>query len=88
MKGNKMPHNEVKKSIGALKAEVEQTPKDTGRFEEILHDAHEGLERYTPEALQDFAETLKREAAEFEVDHPQIVALINHITTSLSNLGI
>lgn len=83
-----MAHNEVKKSIGELKSEVEQTPNDTSRFEEILHDAQEGLERYTPEAIHDLTETLKREAADFEIEHPQVVALINHITTSLSNLGI
>ena len=83
-----MAHNEVKKSIGELKSEVQQTPKDTSKLEEILHDAHEGLERYTPEAIHDLTETLKREAADFEVEHPQVIALINHITTSLSNLGI
>lgn len=83
-----MPHNEVKKSIGELKSEVEQTPKDTSTFEEILHDAQESLERYTPEAIHELSDTLKREAADFEVEHPKVVALINHITTSLSNLGI
>ena len=83
-----MPHKEVKKQIGELKSELEQTPKETGIFEETLEAAKEGIERYTPEAVQDLVQTLQREAEEFEVDHPRITALINNIMTSLSNLGI
>ena len=83
-----MPHKEVKKQIGELKSELEQTPKETGIFEETLEAAKEGIERYTPEAIQDLVQTLQREAEEFEVDHPRVTALINNIMTSLSNLGI
>ena len=83
-----MPHREIKKTIGELKAELEKTPKETGFFEEKLEQAREGIERHTPEALHDLKETLQREADEFEVEHPRITALINQITTSLSNLGI
>ena len=46
------------------------------------------MERNTPEALKDFAETLQREAADFEVEHPRITELINNVVTSLTNLGI
>ncbi len=83
-----MPHKEIKKSIGELKSELEQTPKETGLLEETLEAAKEGIERYTPEAIQDLVQTLHREADEFEVDHPRITALINNVMTSLSNLGI
>jgi chromosome segregation ATPase len=83
-----MPHKEVKQTISELKAELEQTPKETGFLEEKLEQAREGIERYTPEALQDLTETLQREADEFEVEHPRITALINQVTTALSNLGI
>jgi prefoldin subunit 5 len=83
-----MPHKEIKKSIGELKSELEQTPKETGLLEETLEAAKEGIERYTPEAIQDLVQTLQREADEFEVDHPRITALINNVMTSLSNLGI
>lgn len=83
-----MPHKEIKKSIAELKVELEQTPKETGLFEETLEAAKEGIERYTPEAIQDLAQTLQKEADEFEVEHPRITALINNVTTSLSNLGI
>lgn len=83
-----MPHNEVKKSIDKLKVELQQTPKETGRFEETLENAVEGIEQYTPEAVKDLLHTLKTEAKEFEVEHPQITALINNVMTSLSNLGI
>lgn len=83
-----MPHNEVKKSIDQLKGELEQTPKETGLFEETLESAKEGIEHYTPEALKDLVQILQRESEEFEVDHPRITALINNVMTSLSNLGI
>ncbi len=83
-----MPHREVKKTIGDLKSELEQTPKDTGFLEEKLEQAREGIERYTPEAIQELAQILQREADEFEVEHPRITALINQVTTALSNLGI
>ncbi|MBN2161488.1 MAG: DUF4404 family protein [Pontiellaceae bacterium] len=83
-----MPHKEIRESIGQLKQELEQTPKETSQFEELLDHAREGLERYTPDAVQDFMQALQREASEFEVEHPQITMLINQITTALSNLGI
>ncbi len=83
-----MPHKEIKKTIGELKSELEQTPKETGFLEEKLEQAREGIERYTPEAVQELVETLHREADEFEVDHPRITALINQVMTALSNIGI
>ncbi len=83
-----MPHKEIKKSISELKNELEQTPRETGLLEEALEAAKEGIERYTPEAIQELAQTLQREASEFEVEHPRITALINNVMTSLSNLGI
>lgn len=83
-----MPHKEVKQRIGELKNELEQTPKETGFLEAKLEQAKDGLERYTPEALQDLIETLQNEAGEFEVEHPRITALINQVTTALSNIGI
>jgi len=86
--GFRMPHKEVKKTIGELKSELEQTPKETGFLEEKLEQAREGSERYTPEAIQELAQTLQKEADEFEVEHPRITALINQVTTALSNLGI
>ena len=83
-----MPHNDFKGSIDDLKRELEQTPKETGHLEELLEQAKEGIERYTPEAVQDFIQTLQREADEFEIDHPRITALVSQVMTSLSNLGI
>ncbi len=83
-----MPHREVKDRIGELKRELEQTPTETGQFEELLEHAREEIERFTPEAVQDFMQALKREASEFEREHPQITALINQISTLLSNIGI
>ncbi len=83
-----MPHKEIKKTIAELKVELEQSPKETSLFEETLESAKEGIERYTPEAVQELVQTLQQEADEFEVEHPRVTALINQVVTSLSNLGI
>ena len=83
-----MPHREIQKNIDELKTELERTPKETSQFEELLDRAKDGIERYTPETVQDLVQDLQKEAKEFEVEHPQITALINQVMTSLSNLGI
>lgn len=83
-----MPHNQVKKSIEELKSELEHTPVETGLFEETLESAKSGIERLTPESVQDLVQTLHKETEKFEVDHPHITALINNVMTALSNLGI
>lgn len=83
-----MPHGDIRKNIDELKTELERTPGETSQFEELLERAKEGIERYTPETVQDLVQDLQQEAKEFEVEHPQITAMINQIMTSLSNLGI
>ena len=83
-----MPHGEIRKNIDDLKSELERTPQETSQFEELLERTRDGIERYTPEALQELVHDLQQEAKEFEVEHPQITALINQVMTSLSNLGI
>jgi seryl-tRNA synthetase len=83
-----MPHGEIQKNIEELKTELERTPRETSQFEELLERAIDGIERNTPEALQDLVQTLQQEAKDFEVEHPQITAMINQVMTSLSNLGI
>lgn len=83
-----MPHGEIRKNIDDLKSELERTPQETSQFEELLERTRDGIERYTPEALQELVQDLQQEAKEFEVEHPRITALINQVMTSLSNLGI
>lgn len=83
-----MPHKEVKRAIEDLSDELKQTPKETGPLEETLDHAQEGIERYTPEAVQNLVGTLQRESEEFETEHPRITELINQVMTALSNLGI
>lgn len=83
-----MPHSEIQKNIDELKSELERTPKETSHIEELLERAKEAIERNTPEAVQDLLQTLQREEKEFEIEHPSITALINQITTALSNMGI
>jgi len=83
-----MPHQQIKQSLGVLENELKNTPKETTILEKKVQHAQEGIEEYTPEALKDFSNFLHREVEEFEVEHPQIVALINQVTTALSNLGI
>ena len=83
-----MPYKEVKRVIEELRTELQHTPKETGVFEEALDKAKDGIERYTPEAVQDLLDTLRRESDEFEVEHPRVTALINQLTNALSSLGI
>jgi hypothetical protein len=83
-----MPHKEVKKAIDELNVELKKTPKETGILEGILEQAREGIERYTPEAVQDLLETLQRESDEFEVEHPRVTALINQLANALAGMGI
>jgi hypothetical protein len=83
-----MPHKEIKKAIDELNVELKATPKETGILEEILEQAREGIERFTPEAVQDLLETLQRESDEFEVEHPRVTALINQLSNALSSMGI
>lgn len=83
-----MPHKELKGSLNELKSELKQIPKETTQLEELLAHAQEGIERYTPEAVQDLIHALQQEAEEFEREHPRITALVNQIMTALSNLGI
>ena len=83
-----MPHGDIQKNIDELKSQLERTPKETSQFEELLDRTKDGIERHTPETIQELVQNLQQEAKEFEVEHPQITALINQVMTSLSNLGI
>ena len=83
-----MPHTEIRKTIGELKAELERTPRDTEALEKKLEEASSRLEGGASDALHELAESLRREAEEFEVEHPRVTALVNQIATALSSLGI
>ena len=83
-----MPHTEIRKTIGELKAELEQTPRETEALEKKLEEAGARLEGDSSDTLHELAESLRREADEFEVEHPRVTALINQVATALSNLGI
>lgn len=83
-----MPHTEIKKTMVELKSELTKAPKETTVLEQKLEQAQDGIEQYTPESIQEFVDLLQRETYEFEVDHPQITALVNQVVTALSNLGI
>lgn len=83
-----MPHKEVKKSISELKTELQQLPKETDALEQKLDQIHDSIEQYTPEVIKDFVSYLDDETKEFEVEHPQITALLNQVMTALSNIGI
>lgn len=83
-----MSHDDVKKAIDELNDELKKTPKESGALEETLESARDGIERYTPEAIRELVETLRRESDEFELEHPRVVALISQLTNALSGMGI
>lgn len=83
-----MPINKVKKSIDDLRQELSQVPEETGSLETTLSNAKDGIDDYTPEALQDFAHAIQTEVEELEAEYPKVTELLNHIMTTLSNIGI
>jgi len=83
-----MPHRQIKEKIIRLEKELKKTPKQTTDLEKKLQLAQQDLEEHKIESLKDLSHLLHKEIEEFEVEHPQIVALINQVTTALSNLGI
>jgi uncharacterized protein YqeY len=83
-----MPLKKVKHAIDELNVELKNTSKETSVLEKTLKQAKDGLEDYTPEAVQDLLETLERIADEFEVEHPRVTALVNQLATTLAGMGI
>ena len=83
-----MPYKKVKTSISELKGELAQVPVETQVLQGKLEQVSEHIESYTPDMLKELVQFLKNEADEFEVEHPQITAMINQLLTTLSNMGI
>jgi predicted nucleic acid-binding Zn-ribbon protein len=83
-----MPHTKIKNTLNELKGELEKLPKETGKLESAIEQMKGRIEHDTPETLQEHVQTLQNEILELEIEHPRLIALLNQISTALSNLGI
>lgn len=80
--------------LGTLKSEVAELSKTHGEaaqsiagFTEVS--AHEATrEAPNPELVKHSLDGLSASVGGFEKSHPQLVAIVNRICTTLSNLGI
>lgn len=78
---------QLKLEIGSLSASDAERAQTVAGFTEIS--THEATRtQKNPELLELSLKGLTRSAEEFEDSHPQLVALVNRISTMLSNMGI
>ena len=83
-----MPFKDVKREMGTLSEKLSKIPADTQRLESAIDDARQGIENYSPEAMEDFVAFLKVETEALETEHPDLTEFINRIMVTLSNIGI
>ena len=68
--------------LAKLRAEAAQLPASERVVPEARADAPE------PESMQEQVDKLRSSVEEFEVSHPKVVQLANHLANTLSGLGI
>jgi len=77
----------LKHGLEKLKTELGQINSSDPKLQKLAGDVDEALAQ-TGEVSRALAHSLQHTAEEFEVQHPQLTALINNVMTSLSSLGI
>lgn len=85
---------ELLQLISELKTEISRLPKSQQEQAESIASfadlsTHEAMrENRNPETLKYSTAGLSSSVDEFEKSHPQLVAVVNRIATTLSNMGI
>src|SRR4051812_3857857 len=85
---------ELLQLISQLKTEISRLPKTHQEQAESIASfadlsTHEAMrESRNPETLKHSTAGLESSVDEFEKSHPQLVAVVNRIATTLSNMGI
>ncbi len=79
--------SQLKREVGGLSKTHQEQAESIAGFAELS--THEAMrETRNPEALKHSTEGLASSVDEFEKTHPQLVAVVNRIATTLSNMGI
>jgi DNA repair ATPase RecN len=79
--------DKLKHGLEELKNELNLLDSNDPKVKKLVSDVDEALNQ-TTEAAHALADSLQHVAEEFEVNHPQLTAIINNVMTSLSNIGI
>lgn len=77
----------LKQNLEELKSELKTLNSEDPKLQKLATDIDDALAE-TPEVSESLVQTLQHTAEEFEVNHPQLTAIINNVMTSLSNIGI
>ena len=83
-----MKEDEIRASLKSLRAELE-AGTDREKLAQLLSELEEQIESPgKTEPPSTLLESLRKEAEQFELEHPRAVALLNRIMVSLGNTGI
>ncbi len=78
--------DKLKQALEELQNELKQIGSGEPKLQKLADDVQRALK----ERVEDvpLIDSLRDAAEAFEAHHPQLTALINNVTTSLSNIGI
>lgn len=87
-----MPRDELRESIEKLRLEIESLdPADRSskeRLESLVAELERNLSDSDLEQHETLVQNLREGIEHFEVEHPSITGVLNHIMVTLSNMGI
>ncbi len=87
-----MPQDELRESIEKLRLEIESLdPGDQSskeRLESLVSELERNLSDSDTEQHETLVQSLREGIEHFEVEHPSITGVLNHIMVTLSNMGI
>lgn len=79
--------DKLKRNLEELQNELKQINSKNPKLQKLASDVDAALEQ-PGEVSTALIHSLQHTTKEFEVNHPQLTAIINNIMTSLSSLGI
>ena len=79
--------DKLKKNLKELQNELKQIESPSPKLKQLAKNIDEVLDQ-AGDASHQLMESFQHATEEFEMNHPQLTALVNNITTALSNAGI
>ena len=88
-----MSTDELRKPLERLRAEIKKLGEEDEaikrRMKRLVADLERKLESSEdPEPEPQLIDSLRRNVERFEVEHPRLTGVLNHIMVQLSNIGI